>query len=367
VLSGLLAKQVTVHMTLCGGSFGRRYQWDFPAEAWQVAKEVKRPVQLLWTREDDMQHDFYRQYSYHRLSGGLDAQNNIVAWSHRVVSTPIRAVFDPPETLKDPKHVASTELGGADVLAYAALNFRLDHAPVHSAVPRAWWRSVSYSFNAFATECFVDELAHAAGRDPYEFRMNLLREDRQLHAVMSPDDPPLETRRFRTVLQMAAEKSSWGRPLPPGQGRGIACSVFAGSYVAHVAEVSVDKSGTIRVHRVISAVDCGTAVNPDGVRAMTEGAINFALTPVLNGEITIKDGAVEQDNFDGYQVLRMSDAPDVEVHIVPSNGDPGGMGETGVPPLAPAVANAVFAATGKRLRRLPIDAASLAVTTGTSS
>jgi isoquinoline 1-oxidoreductase beta subunit len=367
LLSGLPAKQVTVHMTLCGGSFGRRYQWDFPAEAWQVAQEMKQPVQLLWTREDDMQHDFYRQYSYHRLSGGLDARNNVVAWSHRVVSTPIRPVFEAPEKLKDPKHVASQELGGADVLPYAASNVRLDYAPVHSAVPRAWWRSVEHSFNAFATECFVDELAHAAGRDPYEFRMNLLREDRKLPWVMWPDDPPLETRRFRAVLQMAAEKSGWGRALPAGQGRGIACCCSFGSYLAHVAEVSVEKDGTVHVLRIVSAVDCGTAVNPDGVKAMTEGAVNYALTPVLNGEITIKDGAVEQGNFDAYQVLRMSDAPDIEVHIVPSNGDPGGMGETGVPPLAPAVANAVFVATGKRIRRLPIDPASLAATPPVSS
>jgi isoquinoline 1-oxidoreductase beta subunit len=367
LLSGLRTRQVTVHMTLCGGSFGRRYQWDFPAEAWQVAKEVKRPVQLLWTREDDMQHDFYRQYSYHRMSGGLDAHGNIMAWSHRVVSTPIRAVFDRPEKLGDPKHVASQELGGADVLPYAASNFRLDYAPVHSSVPRAWWRSVEHSFNAFATECFVDELAHAAGRDPYEFRMNLLREDRKLPAVMWPNDPPLETRKFRAALQLAAEKSGWGTPLPAGHGRGIACYFSFGSYLAHVAEVSVEKDGAVRVRRVVSAVDCGTAVNPDGVRAMTEGAINYALTPVLSGEVTIKDGAVMQANFDDYQVLRMGDAPDVEVHIVPSNEDPGGMGETGVPPLAPAVANAVFAATGKRIRRLPIDPAFFVASTGASS
>jgi len=362
LLSGLPAKQVTVHMTLCGGSFGRRYQWDFPAEAWQVAQKMKQPVQLLWTREDDMQHDFYRQYSYHRMSGCLDAQGSIVAWSHRVASTPIRTVFDAAEQLKDPKHVASQELGNADVLPYIAFNFRLDYAPVHCAVPRAWWRSVESSFNAFAMECFIDELAHAAGHDPYEFRMNLLREDRKLPWVMWPDNPPLETRRFRAVLQMAAEKSGWGRPLPAGHGRGIACCCSFRSYLAHVAEVSVEKDGTVHVLRIVSAVDCGTAVNPDGVRAMAESAINYALTPVLNGEITIKDGAVEQSNFDGYQVLRMNDAPDVKVHIMPGTGEPGGMGETGVPPLAPAVANAIFAATGKRIRRLPIDPASLAAT-----
>jgi len=355
LLAGLPTKQVTVHMTHCGGSFGRRYQWDYVAEAWQIAKTIEKPVQLLWSREDDMQHDFYRQYSYHRLSGGLDTQGNIVAWYHRVTSTPIRAVFEAPETLKDPKHVASQELGGADVLPYAASNFRLDYAPVYSAVPRAWWRSVEHSFNAFATECFIDELAHAAGRDPYEFRMNLLQQDRKLPWTMWPDDPPLETRRFRAILKLAAEKSGWGSPLPVGSGRGIACYNSFGSYLAHVAQVSVGKDGVVHVDRIVTAVDCGTAVNPDGVRAMVEGAINYALTPVLSGEITIRAGSVEQNNFDGYRVLRMSDAPGIEVHIAPSDGDPGGMGETGVPPLAPAVANAVFAATGKRIRRLPID------------
>jgi isoquinoline 1-oxidoreductase beta subunit len=193
-------------------------------------------------------------------------------------------------------------------------------------------------------------LAHAAGRDPYEFRMSLVPESRKLGV-----DEPLDTSRFRAVLQLAAEKSGWGKPLPAGHGRGIACFFSFGSYIAQVAEVSVETDGTVRVNRVVSVVDCGTPVNPDGVRAMTEGAINYALTPVLTGEITIKDGAVEQSNFHDYQVLRMDRAPDIEVHIVPSTANPGGMGEPGVPPLAPAFANAVFAATGKRLRRLPVD------------
>jgi isoquinoline 1-oxidoreductase beta subunit len=347
-LSGLPPAKLTVHMMLCGGSFGRRYQWDYAAQAWQVAKEMRQPVQLLWTREDDIQHDFYRPYSYHRMSGGLDERGALTAWSHRIVSTPIRAVFDSPEELKDPKHVASQELGGANVIPYATANFRLDYAPVHSAVPRAWWRSVASSFNGFAVECFVDELAQAAGCDPFEFRLSLVPECRKL-------GDNLDTSRFRAVLQLAAEKSGWGKPLPPGHGRGIACFYSFDSYIAHVAEVSVEKDGTVRVNRVVSAVDCGTAVNPDGVRAMTEGAINFALTPVLTGEITIKEGAVEQSNFLDYAVLRIDRAPEVEVHIVPSTAPPGGMGEPGVPPLAPAVANAVFAATGVRLRRLPID------------
>ena len=357
-LSGLAPSLVKVHMMHGGGSFGRRYMWDYGAEAFQVAQRMRVPVQLLWTREDDMTHDFYRPYSYHRLTGALDRQGNIVAWSHRIVSTPIRAIFDPPEELT-PQRLASQELGGADVLPYRVANFRLDYVPVLSGVPRAWWRSVASSFNGFALESFVDELAHAAGMDPYLYRMALLKDDREVHNARAgrEHDTPLSTRRFRNVLQLAAESAGWGKPMPKGYGRGIACLYSFDSYLAHVAEVSVDRDGNVRVHRVVSAVDCATAVNLDGVKAMTEGAINFALTQVLGGEITIKDGAVEQDNFDGYNVLRMNSAPEVEVHILPTPGEPGGMGETGIGPLAPAVANAVFAATGKRVRRLPIDPA----------
>jgi isoquinoline 1-oxidoreductase subunit beta len=296
-----------------------------------------------------MQHDFYRPYSYHQMSGGLDERGSLMAWSHRIVSTSIRAFFESPEALKDPKRVAAQELSGAKVIPYAAANIRLDYSPAQSAVPRAWWRSVGASFNGFAVECFIDELAHAAGRDPYEFRMSLVPEGRKLGV-----DEPLDTSRFRAVMRLAAEKSGWGRPMPAGRGRGMACFFSFDSYIAHVVEVSVEKDGSVRVDRVVSAVDCGTPVNPNGIRAMTEGAINFALTPVFTGEITTKDGAVEQSNFHDYQVLRMGQAPDTEVHIMPSTEPPGGMGEPGVPPLAPAVANAVFAATGKRLRRLPV-------------
>jgi isoquinoline 1-oxidoreductase beta subunit len=347
-LSGLPTEKVTVHMTLSGGSFGRRYQWDYAAEAWQVAKEMQQPVQLLWTREDDLQHDFYRPYNYQRLSAGFDDQGKLVAWSTRVVTTPISGFnlytgfAESPETLTDPATVAALEWYGADIAPYSIPNFRLDYGPADSVVPRSWWRSVSSSYTPFAKECFIDELAHASGRDPLQIRMDLL-----------PSTLP-EAARLRTVLELAAKNADWGKPLPKGRGRGIACRV-GGSYSAQVAEVSVDDAGAVQVHRVVSAVDCGIAVNPDGVRAMTEGAINFALTAVLTGEITIKDGAVEQSNFHDYQVLRINQAPEIEVHIVPSTEDPSGVGELGAMLLPPAVANAVFAATGVRVRRLPID------------
>src|SRR6202453_2878989 len=228
-LAGIPPENVIVHMTLSGGSFGRRYQWDYLAEFYQVAKEMKVPVQLLWSREDNIQHDFYLQYSYQRLTGALDGEGNIVAWSHRIVSTPIRAVFDSPELLKDPKHVAAYDV--IDSIPYQALHYRSDYAPVLSVVPRAWWRSVSAPFHVFAIECFVDELAHAAGQDPYAFRMRLMHLDEAQ-----------KTARLRAVLEIAAEKSDWGKALPQNQGRGIACSVFGGTYVAQVAEVSIDKS-----------------------------------------------------------------------------------------------------------------------------
>ena len=341
-LAGIAPENVIVHMTFSGGSFGRRYQWDYLAEAYQVAKAMKVPVQLVWTREDDMQHDFYLQYSYQRMAGALDAEGNIVAWSHRIVSTPIRAVFDSPELLKDPKNVASADV--TDFIPYQARHYRSDYAPVLSVVPRAWWRSVSSPFHVFAIECFIDELAHAAGQDPYEFRIKHLREDQAGQMA-----------RLRAVLQLAAEKSDWGKPLPANRGRGMACCIFGDTCLAQVAEVSAQADGTPRVNRVVSAVDCGLAVNPDSVRAQIEGGINYALTPVLSGEITIKEGAAVQSNFHDYQVLRMKDAPAIEVHLVPATGDPArGVGEAGVPPLAPAVANAIFAATGKRVRRLPI-------------
>jgi len=347
-LSGLPPDKVIVHMTLSGGSFGRRYQWDYAAEAWQVAKEMKVPVQLMRTREDDMQHDFYRPYNRQRLVGGFDNQGKLVAWSTRVVTTPIAGsnlytgYSESPETLKDPGTIAALEWYGADVAPYAIPNFRIDYAPAESLVPRSWWRSVSSSYTPFAKECFVDELALAAGRDPLEFRLALLTDS-------SPD-----TVRLRRVLQLAAEKADWGKTLPPRHGRCIACRL-GGSYNAQVAEISVDDDGAVNVLRMVSAVDCGISINPNGVRAMTEGAINFALTAVLTGEITVKDGAVQQSNFHDYPVLRLNQAPDIEVHLVPSIDDPGGVGELGAMLVAPAVCNAVFAATGIRLRRLPIN------------
>jgi isoquinoline 1-oxidoreductase beta subunit len=347
-LSGLPIDKIVVHTTLSGGSFGRRYQWDYAAEAWQVANEVSQPVQLLWTREDDFQHDFYRPYNLQRLSAAFDAGNTLTAWHTHIVTTPIAGTnlytnqIESPEKLKDPATVAALEWYGADVEPYSVPHHRIDYVPAESTVPRSWWRTVSSSYTAFAKECFVDELAHLRGRDPLEFRLDLLPQH------------DAQAQRVRRVLQLAADKAAWGESLPKGRGRGIACR-YGDSVSAQVAEVAVSKEGSVRVLRVISAVDCGIAINPDGVRAMTEGAINFALTAVLFGQITIKDGRVEQSNFHDYRVLRLNEAPEIEVHIVPSREEPTGVGELGAMLIGPAVANAIFAATGIRVRRLPID------------
>ncbi len=351
-LAGLPADRVIVHMTLSGGSFGRRYQWDYAAEAWQVAKEVRQPVQLLWTREDDMQHDFYRPHNYQRVRGGFDDRGKLVAWSTRVVTTPISGsnlytgYTESPEALRDPETVAALEWYGGEVAPYSVPHFRLDYAPAESVVPRSWWRSVSSSFTPFAKESFVDELAHAKGRDPLQFRLDLLTGG-------SPDCV-----RLRTVLELAARHAGWGKSLPKGRGLGIACR-SGDTCCAQAAEVVVGPGGDVRVVRMVSAVDCGLAINPDGVRAQIEGGTNFSLTAVLSGAITIKNGAVEQSNFHDYRVLRLAESPEIEVHIVPSVEEPSGVGELGVMLVPPAVANAVFAATGVRVRRLPIDPSAL--------
>jgi isoquinoline 1-oxidoreductase beta subunit len=348
-VTGLPPPSINVHTTLMGGGFGRRYQADFVVEAAQVGKAVGAPVQLLWTREDDMQHDFYRPFAYHRLSGAVDAKGNAVAWYHRIVSTSIRSFWDPPDRVKP----EASEIGGAVDLAYAVPNLRVEYAPVPSGVPVAWWRSVEASLNAFVVEGFIDELAAAAKADPLAFRQRLLAEPRMIK--QPPDsESALDTRRFKGVLDLVAAKAGWGSPLPAGRGRGIAGAFSFDSYVAEVAEVSVDKAGLPHVHRVVCAVDCGRAVNPDGVRAQVESAVVYGLSAALKGAITIAGGRAEQSNFHDFEVMRIQEMPVVEVHLVASTERPTGIGEPGLPPAAPAVANAIFAATGKRLRRLPI-------------
>ncbi len=348
-------EKVVVHTTLMGGGFGRRYQADFVMEAAQVAKAAGKPVQVLWTREDDMQHDFYRPASYHVLQGALDPQGGLAAWKHFQTSTAIGAMWNP----KGVQGSEKDEFGTAAFIPYQTPNYRVEYTLAKSAVPRAWWRSVEHSSSGFVVESFVDELAAAAGVDPLEFRRRLIGEDRKIPDFTSTTGKPLDTARLKAVLRLAAEKAGWGKPLPKGVGRGIAGYFSFESYTAVVAEASV-KDGAVKVHRLVYAVDCGRPVNPDGVRAQVESAAIYGLSAALKDAITIDRGRVEQSNFHDYDVPRINETPKTEVHLVMSTEAPTGIGEPGLPVIAPAVCNAIFAATGKRLRRLPIRADDLA-------
>jgi isoquinoline 1-oxidoreductase beta subunit len=333
---GIDAERVKVHVTFLGGGFGRRAIPDFAVEAALVAKAAKEPVQVVWTREDDVRHDYYRPAGRNELRAGLDASGKLVAWHHRVRSPSIgKQLFGAAARGGGTPDV----LEGAIAFPYTARAVSIEAAMPEVGLHLGWWRSVYASQNAFPEECFVDELAAAAGKDPLAFRLEHLP----------------ATSRLRGALMLAAAKADWDKPLPAGRGRGIACHSSFGSHVAEVAEVSVE-GGKLRVHRVVAAVDLGVALNPDSVEHQVEGAVAYALSAVLRGEITLANGAVVQGNFDAYEPLRIDEMPAVDVHLVPSREAPGGIGEPGVPPLAPAVANALFAATGKRIRRLPIRA-----------
>jgi len=339
--AGLPLDKVVVHNHLIGGGFGRRLEADGVFRAVEIAKQVDGPVKVVWTREEDIQHDMYRPYWFDRLSAGLDAKGTPVAWSNRFAGSSVIARWLPPG-FKDGLDPDSTE--GAIDLVYDLPNMHVEYVRVEPpGIPTAFWRSVGPSHNVFVTESFIDELAAAAKQDPVAYRLALLD----------------KTPRAKAVLALAAEKAGWGRPLPERAGRGVSLQHVFATYMAHVAEVEVAKDGTVRVRRVVCAVDCGTVVNPDTVHAQIQSAAIFGITAALYGKITLKDGRVEQANFDSYQILRMNEAPVVEVHIVQNSEPPGGMGEAGTSAIVPAVANAIFAATGKRLRKMPVDAAAL--------
>jgi isoquinoline 1-oxidoreductase beta subunit len=350
-VSKLPHESVVVHTTLMGGGFGRRYQADFVMEAAQVAKAIgNKPVMVLWTREDDMQHDFYRPASYHHMQGAVDAQKNVTAWKHFQTSTSIAAVWSKDGEEKPDQ----SEFATAAFIPYQAKNYRVEYTLAKSGVPRAWWRSVEHSSSGFVVECFIDELAAAAGADPLEFRLRMIGNDRKIPDATNPKEgKPLDTARLKGVLQLAAEKAEWGTPLPAGIFRGIAGYYSFESYTAGVAEVSV-KDSQVRVHRIVYAVDCGRPINPNGIAAQVEGAAIYGLSAALHDAITIDRGRVEQSNFNDYQMPRINETPMIEVHVVQSKEEPTGIGEPGLPVIAPAVCNAIFAATGKRVRRLPI-------------
>jgi len=349
-VSKLAKEKITVHTTLMGGGFGRRYMADFVMEAAQISKVTGKPVMVLWTREDDMQHDFYRPASYHKFSGTLDDKGGIAAWKHFQSSTSIDAMW----SAKGAESPESSEFATAAFIPYQTPNYRVEYTLAQSGVPRAWWRSVEHSTSGFVVECFVDELAAAAGADPLEFRLRSIGGDREVPDFTdAKEGKPLDTARLKGVLKLAAEKAAWGSPLPPGVARGIAGYYSFQTYTAAVAEVSV-KNGAVKIHRLVYAVDCGRPVNPEGIRAQVEGAAIYGLSAALHDAITIQGGCVVQTNFNDYQMPRMADAPKTEVHIVDSKVQPTGIGEPGLPVVAASVCNAIYALTKKRIRRLPI-------------
>ena len=333
---GIAPEKVTLNNFMLGGAFGRRLETDMVVKAVRIAREVGGPVKVIWTREDDIRQDIVRPIYHNRMAATV-RDGRIHAWSHKITtgSVPFRSSGKPLKDGLDP-----SSIDGATDLPYDIPNRRVDF--VHSeplAVQIGWWRGVSPNNSIFAAESFVDELALAAKRDPVEFRLAML------------GNAP----RVANVVRLAAEKSGWGTDLPHRHGRGIAAHTSFGSHLATVAEVEVDEDGEVRVHRFVCAIDCGVAVNPDSVKAQIEGGLLFGLGAALFSEITIRDGRIEQGNFNDYRVLRMGEAPRIDVHIVPSTDLPGGVGEPGTTSSTPALANAIAAATGVRLRRMPID------------
>ena len=336
VAAGVPNDKVVVHSMMLGGGFGRRGAiQEYISQAVLIAKEFSEPVKLLWTREEDVRHDLYRPFGMARLVAGLDADGMPIAWKIRLAGPSFVATLVPGFGTS---FIDRSFLSGlTDEMPYAVPNYLVDYVVRQSPVPVGVWRAINYTQNAYYKECFVDEMAHAAGSDPYLYRRRLLRD--------SPKN--------LAVLDAAAKRANWGAPLPAGVFRGIAVNEACGSYCAQVVEASIE-DGSVRVHRVVAAINSGHVVNPLSVEMQTQGAVVYALTAALYGEITIKDGAAEQSNFDEYEMLRIGDAPQVETVMVPSGDFWGGVGEPPVPPLAPALCNAVFAATGKRIRSLPL-------------
>jgi len=338
-IAGLAPEKVQLHTTFLGGGFGRRAnpQSDFVVEAVHVAKAAGVPVKVIWTREDDMAGGWYRPAFLHAIEGGVDASGNAVSWRSRLVGQSIMAGTPFAAMMMKGKEYDPASVEGVDDLPYAIPNVAVESHQPEINVPVQWWRSVGHSHTAFAVECFVDELAALAQKDPYQFRRALLQKQP----------------RHLGVLDLAAQKAGWGKPLAKGMGRGIAVHFAFGSYAAQVAEVSVSE-GRVRVHRMVCAIDCGEYVNPGIIEAQAEGGAIFGASAALFQELTFENGRLQQTNFHTFPVMRMNECPEIETHIVNNHEKAGGIGEPGVPCAAPAIANAVFAVTGKRIRRLPI-------------
>jgi isoquinoline 1-oxidoreductase beta subunit len=357
---GIPKENVKVHVTLLGGAFGRKSKPDYVAEAAILAKKTGRPVKVTWTREDEIRHGYYHAVSAQHLEAGLDADGRTVAWLHRTAFPPIGSTFD-----AQARHSSPGELAGFTEMPFDVPNIRLENAPADAHVRIGWLRSVANIYHAFAISSFADELAHAAGADPREYLLSLIGPPRKIDLAAegakyqnyggSLAEYPVDTGRLRHVIEVATKQAGWGKNLPKGRGLGVAAHRSFLTYVAAVAEVSVDDEGKARVEEAHVAFDCGTFVNRDSVITQAQGAFVFAMSGALLGKITAKNGAIEQSNFHDYPIVRIDEMPrNIHVHLVESEAPPAGVGEPGVPPVAPAIANAIFAATGERRRELPL-------------
>jgi len=353
-VTGLKPEQIRINVTLLGGAFGRKSKCDFVEEAVFLSKEVGAPVLVQWSREDDIRHDYYHTVSAQHLSASLDENGKVSGWRHRLVYPSIMSTFD-----ASVKQAAAFEAGmGALNLPYDISNLRIETGEALAKVRIGWLRSVCNIYQSFGVNSFTDEIAHARGLDPKDNLLELLGPDRTLDftefGLEATENYPFQTGRLRSVIELVAEKAGWGRNLPKGHGLGIAAQYSFLSYVAAVVEVAVDDDGGWTVPRVDLAIDCGQYVNPDRVKSQQEGAVVFGLSLARDSEITAANGRIVQGNFNNYRVLRIGMTPETLVHLVESSAPPAGAGEPGVPPIAPALANAIFAATGKRFRELPL-------------
>lgn len=347
--TGLKDNQIKVHLLRAGGGFGRRSNNDYAAEAIMVGHAIKKPVKVVWTREDEIQFDYYRPASMHQLEAALDKDNRLIGWKSHYTGVSLYKYYSGKD-----ERAYRYDLSIYNFPAQLIPNFQLQYTAADTFMPLGWWRAPGHNTTAFVNQSFLDEVAAAAGKDSLKFQLELLGKAKE-YPYKNHGGPTISSGRFKAVLELAAKKANWGKKMPARSGQGIAAHFTYGTYVAMVADVTVNSDGQVKVKKVTAAVDCGILINESGAKAQIEGGILEGLSVMMNAEITLKKGAVQQSNFHDYKMLRMVDAPEIDVYFIKNDKDPMGLGEMGLPPIAPAVCNAIFKITGKRVRKLPIE------------